>query len=355
MQKIKIADKFIGEGCPCFIIAEAGSNHNGKLSLAKKLVDAAVAAGADAVKFQQFCADRMYPKKSKGVKYLKELGIEKPIYKIIKDIEIPDPKKWTKEMALYCRKKGIIFFSSVFSEQDADLIAPYVPLFKIGSYEIDHLPLIKYVAKKGKPLIISTGTATGLAEIRQAVRAARNVGNNKICLMQCTAKYPAPINSLNARVIQTLKKEFKVPVGLSDHSAQPLYGGAGALAAGANLYEKHFTLSREMKGPDHSFALEPKELKQCVEMIRNIEKALGSGEKKLQAVEKELFNFRRAVYTIKPLKAGDWFTRENTRVLRKPGVKERGIIPADYENVLGKKAKKDLSEGAILTRDDIIR
>lgn len=350
---VKIANKKVGDGCPCFIIAEAGSNHNCRLSLAKKLVDAAVLAGADAVKFQHFAAERLYPQKSKTVRYLKELGVKKPIYEVIKDIEMSDPERWTRELASYCKKKGIIFFSFPLSEEDADIIAPYVPVFKIGSYEITHLPLIKHIAKKGKPLIISTGTAT-IGEIRQAVRAAQSVGNDKVCLMQCTAKYPAPLFCLNARVIQTLKKEFKVPVGLSDHSLHPLYGAAAAIACGANLYEKHFTLSRKMKGPDHSFALEPKELQECVAMIRSIEKALGSGEKKLQPVEKELFNYRRAVYTIKPLKAGDLLTKENTRVLRKPGVSQKGIAPADHERVLGKKIKNNLPSFTLLKKSHLI-
>lgn len=347
---IKIANKKVGQGQPCFVIAEAGSNHNRRLSLAKKLIDVAVEAGADAVKFQHFSADRLYPKTSKAVEYLKELGIEKPIYQIIKDIEMSNPKRWTRELAAYCKKKGIIFFSFPLSEEDADILEPYVPVFKIGSYELTHIPLIKYMAKKGKPLIISTGAATGLEEIRQAVAAAKKAGNNKICLLQCTAKYPAPIESLNARVIQTLKKEFGVPCGLSDHSSHPLYGASAAVAAGADLYEKHFTLSRKMRGPDHSFALEPDELKECVELIRNTEKALGSEKKELQQVEKELFAYRRAVYTIRPLKVGDVITKENTRILRKPDVADKGISPADHEKVLGRKVKKALPSFTLLKK-----
>lgn len=348
IKEIKIANKKAGDSHPCFIIAEAGSNHNGRLSLAKKLVDVAVLAGADAVKFQHFSAEWLYPQKSKTVRYLKEMGIKKPIYEVIKDIEISDPEQWTRQLSSYCKKKGIIFFSFPLSEQDADILSPYVPVFKIGSYEITHLPLIKHIAKKGKPLIISTGTAT-IREIRQAVRAAQSVGNNKVCLMQCTAKYPAPLDSLNTRVISALKKEFKVPVGLSDHSLHPLYGAAAALACGANLYEKHFTLSRKMKGPDHSFALEPEELAECVSLIRNIEKALGSENKTLQKVEKELFNFRRAVYVIKPIKAGERLTKINTRILRKPGIAQKGIPPADYEKVLGKTAKKNVKPFTLLS------
>jgi len=351
MKQIKIANKKIGKGNPCFIVAEAGSNHNGSFAIAKKLIDTAVAAGADAVKFQNFSAETLYPKSNKMAAYLKKLGNSKSIYDIIKKAEMP--KDWVAKLASYAHVKGIIFFSAVFSEQDADLIVPYVPVFKIGSYEIDHIPLIKYVAKKGKPIIISTGTAGGLSEIRRAVKAAQSVGNNKVCLMQCTGKYPAPLESLNTRVIQTLKKEFGLPAGLSDHSSHPLYGAAGAIACAADLYEKHFTLSKKMKGPDHSFALEPKELKQCVDLIRNIEKAMGSGEKKLHKVEKELFNFRRAVYTTKPIKKGGLITVANTRILRKPGVSEKGIAPVDYENILGKRVKKSITDFILLKKNDL--
>lgn len=276
-KRVKIGKRLVGDGEPCFIIAEAGSNHNGKISLAKKLIDVAKEAGADAVKFQYFRAEDLYPQKSSQVEYLRKLGISKPIFEIIKEMEIPF--QWTVELARYCQTKKIIFFASVFSEKEVDILKPYVPAFKIASYELTHLPLIEYAAKVGKPIIISTGAASGINEIRKAVEVVKKVGNNQICLMQCTAKYPAPIESLNALVIQTLKKEFQIPVGLSDHSLNPFYGAAAAMAAGANLYEKHFTISRKMKGPDHSFALEPKELKDCVALIRNTEKALGSREK----------------------------------------------------------------------------
>ena len=349
MQEIKIGNKKIGKGNPCFIIAEAGSNHNGSFTTAKKLIDAAAEADVDAVKFQNFSADMLYPKTKKRVKYL---GSKEPIYDIIKKAEMP--KSWVCKLSAYARTKGIIFFSAVFSEKDADIVEPYVSVFKIGSYEIDHIPLLKYVAKKGKPIIISTGTASGLPEIRRAIKAVKSVGNNKICLMQCTGKYPCPIEALNTRVIKTLKKEFNVPVGLSDHSKHPLYGSSAAIAAGADLYEKHFTLSCRMKGPDHSFALEPNELKQCVDLIRNTEKALGSEHKKLQKVEKELFNFRRAVYTIKPINKGEAITTDNTRILRKPGVSAKGIFPVDYEKILGKKVKKFLPDFALLKKNDFV-
>lgn len=349
-SKIKILNKTIGNGYPCFVIAEAGSNHNRKLSQAKKLIDVAKEAGADAVKFQHYKAERMYPNKNKSVEYLKKLGISKPIYELIKEIEIP--AEWTEELSRYCQKKNIIFLSTPFSEEDVDIIDPYVPAFKIASYELTHLPLIRYIAQKGKPLIISTGASKGIEEIRQAVKTALSVSNDKICLMQCTAKYPAPLETINAKVIQTLKKEFGLPVGLSDHSQHALYGAAAALAVGADLYEKHFTISRKMKGPDHLFSLEPGELKDCISLIRNIEIALGKEKKELQEVEKELVNYRRSIYTIKLIKKGDKLTQDNIKILRRPGDQEIGIEPADYGKILDQKAKKNLAAFKLLQKED---
>lgn len=348
---IQIEDKKIGAGYPCFIIAEAGSNHNRDFSQARKLIEAAKDAGADAIKFQHYNAERMYPKTSSSVDYLKKLGIEKNIYDLIKDVQIPS--EWTADLADYCRKQEIIFLSTPFSEEDTDIIDPYVPAFKVASYELTHIPLIRYIARKQKPLIVSTGGAKDIEEIKETVEIVKNAGNDQICLMQCTAKYPAPIETINARAIVSLKKEFQVPVGLSDHSRHPLYGAAAAIAAGADLYEKHFTLSRQMKGPDHSFALEPGELTECVSLIRNMEKALGSSKKEIQDVEKELVNYRRSVYTIKEVRKGEIFTKENTRILRRPGVEEQGIAPAAYENVLGKTAQKDLSSFSLLRKEDV--
>lgn len=350
-KEIKIANKKIGDSHPCFVIAEAGSNHNGKLSQAKRLVDIAKEAKADAVKFQYFRAKDLYPEKSGQVQYLKKLGIKKSIFEIIKEMEIP--LRWTVKLAKYCKTKKIIFFASVFSEKEVDVLNPYVPAFKIASYELTHIPLIKYAAKKGKPLIISTGASQGIKEIRATIEAVKNAGNNQVCLMQCTAKYPAPVDTINAKVVQTLKKEFHLPVGLSDHSLHSLYGAAAAIAAGADLYEKHFTLSRKMKGPDHSFAIEPKELRECVALIRNVEIALGTGKKKLQKVEKELSNYRRSIYTTKRIKRGELFSIKNTKILRRPGISKKGVRPADYEQVLGKKSKRSLPIFTLLQKKDI--
>src|SRR6266700_2247742 len=196
--KIKIADRWVGDGHPCFIIAEAGSNHNGRLEQAFQLIDAAAGAGADAVKFQTFRAKTMYARTAGRVQYLKKLRLDKPVYDLIKSMEMP--LSWIPKLAEHSRRKKIIFLSTPFDELTADRLEAYVPAYKIASYEMTHLPLIQHVARKGKPLIISTGAADP-DEIRETVRAVQEAGNQLLCLMQCTARYPAPLGSLNLRTI----------------------------------------------------------------------------------------------------------------------------------------------------------
>lgn len=351
MKKIKIRDKWVGDGEPCFIIAEAGSNHNGNMDQAKKLIDIAADAGADAVKFQTFRADLMYPKKSGAVEYLKKLGINKSIYDTIKEMEMP--YEWIEKLAQYCRQKNIIFMSTPFDEKSVDILDEFVPAFKIASYEMTHTPLVEHIARKGKPIFISTGAAD-ITEVREMIKAVQKTGNEELCIMQCTAKYPAPFESINLNVIKTLKREFDLAVGLSDHSRNPLIVPLTAIGVGANAIEKHFTISNQMPGPDHSFALEPEELKKMVEYIRLAEMALGSGEKKLHKEETELVHYRRAVYTRKPIKKGEIFTADKIIVLRKSGVTEPGVQPRKITAILGKKASKDLPEEHLLQEEDIL-
>ncbi|MBI3953638.1 MAG: N-acetylneuraminate synthase family protein, partial [Chloroflexi bacterium] len=288
---VQIAQRSIGEREPCFIIAEAGSNHNGSLAQAKRLIDVAAEAGADAVKFQLFRASKLYPKSAGESEFLK---MARPIYDIIADMEMP--YEWLPELAGYCQEKGIIFLASVFDEESADRMDPYVPAHKIASAEMTHLPLVQHVARKGKPVIISTGTAD-MGEVAATVEAFLQTGNKRLMLMQCTTFYPAPLESLNLRGMVTMKDAFGVPVGFSDHSRDPLVGPLAAVALGANLLEKHFTLSNRLPGPDHSYALEPLELRLMVQKMREVEQALGSGKKEVQAAEAELRRFaRRSVF-----------------------------------------------------------
>jgi len=336
VSKVQIGNKLLGDGEPCFIIAEAGSNHNGSLEHAKRLIDAAVESGSDSVKFQLFRANKLYPKTAGQSDYLNS---ERSIYDIIQDMEMP--YEWLPELAAYCREVRIIFLSSVFDEESVDQLDPYVPAYKIASYEMTHLPLVRYIAGKGKPVIISTGTAN-LEEVAETVEAFFETGNQDLALMQCTASYPAPVESLNLNAITTLKNEFRVPVGLSDHSRDPLVGPLGAMALGANLLEKHFTLSNQLPGPDHSYAVEPDELRLMIQKVRGVEQALGSGVKERHGTEDELYDFaRRYIFSSRHIGKGEELTTENTVILRK-GKLALGLLPKELGSVLGKKAARDI-------------
>lgn len=351
-MEIAINGKNIGDSYPCFIIAEAGSNHNGSLDQAYKLIDAAAGAGADAVKFQTFQADKIYSKQSKPVEYLKKLGVCKNIYEIIKEMEMP--REWLPKLADYCREKSIIFLTTPFDEESVDLCDEFLPAYKIASYELTHLPLLRHIARKNKPIIISTG-ASNMEEIEEAIKTIKSENNERICLMQCTAKYPAPLNSVNIKTIKTLKEKFGVPVGLSDHSRDPIIAPVAAVSIGANLLEKHFTLSNLLPGPDHPFAVEPRELAEMIKCVRKTEEVLGSGIKELQTEEKELVNYRRVIFANKEIKAGELFVADNLVILRKSGDLEEGIHSRELENIIGKTAAEDIYGGAMLLIKHIIK
>lgn len=339
MRKLDVGGgRKIGDGEPCYIIAEAGSNHNGKMETAKQLIQKASEAGADAVKFQLFKAERMYVKPAGHAEYLKD---KKSIYDLIKDMELPE--SWLDELSSFCDKKNIVFLASAFDEQGADILDKYVPIHKIASYESNHIPLIKHVAEKGKPAIISTGAST-MAEVKEAVDAFYSAGNPKLALLQCTAKYPSPLTAANVRVVGTFKAEFGIPCGFSDHTRESFIAPLSAVALGANIIEKHFTLDNSLPGPDHKFALEPGELKQMVDYVRKTEESLGSWEKIVLSDEKELRTFaKRAVHAVKPIVKGETFTNDNLAVLR-PGKMKAGMEPKYFSSVLGKRARRDIGK-----------
>ena len=346
IKAIPIGDKLIGDGHPCLIIAEAGSNHNGDLKQAFALIDIAVEAKADAVKFQTFRAEKLYLKTAGQSKYLK---LNKSIYDIIKEMEMP--VEWIAQLAVYCKKKQIIFLSTPTDEDCVDLLEPYVPAYKVASYEMTAVPLIEYIAKKKKPMLVSTGTAN-LEEVRETVAAIRNEGNNEIILMQSTASYPAPLNSINVKSILTMKREFGIPVGLSDHSREPDIAPMAAVAIGANCVEKHFTISNDLPGPDHRFALEPDELKLMVQKIRAVEEALGTGRKETLTIEEELRQFaRRSIFTIKKIRKGEKFTPDNIATLR-CGNQKGALHPGEYKKVLNKIAARDLEVNQAVHPED---
>ncbi len=353
VREVKIGNKIIGDGHRCFITAEAGSNHDKNLEQAKKLITVAVEAEADAVKFQTFRANKLY---TENAGYADYLGNKKSTFELIRSMEMP--YEWISELASYCDKKNIIFFSAPFDEESADMLDEFVPCFKIASYEATHIPLLKYIAKKRKPMIISVGVTT-MDEIAEALQTVYAAGNKDVVLQNCVAAYPAPLQDTNLKIIQTLKDKFSVPAGLSDHTREPLPACMGAVALGANILEKHFTVSNKLPGPDHAYALEPREIMQLVKEIRAYEKnpvgiegvikrfpearsALGDGKKTIMPSEKELYAFaRRSVFSIKPVKKGDILTTNNIGVLRN-GKNKPGMHPREFERLLGKKAAKDM-------------
>ena len=347
METFEIDDRPIGPSEPTFVIAEAGSNHNGSLETAKELIDVAVEAGADAVKFQTFRAEEMYVQDSGEVDYLDD---DRSIYDIIESMEMPH--EWIPELHDYCTAQEIYFLSTPFDERSAEILSDYVPAWKIASYTSSHHPFLRELAASDKPLIMSTG-AHELDEVRESVEVLENAGVSGLALLQCVAAYPTPLEDINVKVVETLAEEFDVPTGLSDHTLNPVTAPAAAVALGANVIEKHITLDKSMEGPDHQFALEPDQLAEMVAAIRDTEAALGTGEKFVLDVESELHDkARRAVHAVEDIAAGDDITADNVNVLR-PGEQEAGLHPKFYDELLGKTAARDIPRSAGLQWDDV--
>jgi len=347
METFTIGTQPVGPGEPTFIIAEAGSNHNGDLATAKELVDVAVNAGADAVKFQTFRAEDMYVEDSGKVEYLDD---DRSIYEIIESMEMPH--EWIPELHEYCTERDIYFLSTPFDEQSAELLSEYVPAWKVASYTSSHHPFLRELADSDKPIIMSTG-AHELPEVRESVNVLESAGVHELALLQCVAAYPTPLEEINVRVVKTLADEFDVPTGLSDHTLNPVTAPAAAAALGANIIEKHFTLDKSMDGPDHQFALEPNQLTEMVTAIRDTEAALGTGEKSVLDVESELHDkARRAVHAVDDIAAGEELTTEKVKVLR-PGEQDAGLHPKFYYEILGSIAARDIQRSTGLQWDDI--
>ena len=347
MNTFEIGGETIGPDEPTFVIAEAGSNHNGDLETAKELIDVAVEAGSDAVKFQTFRAEEMYVENSGDVEYLDD---DRSIYEIIESMEMP--YEWIPELYEYCRKQDIYFMSTPFDERSADKLSEYIPAWKVASYTSSHIPFLEYLAGTDKPIIMSTG-AHELPEIAESVTRLEDAGAEDLALLQCVAAYPTPLSEINVRVVETLREEFDVLSGLSDHTLDPVTAPSAAVALGANIVEKHFTLDKSMDGPDHQFALEPDELDKMVTAIRDTEKVLGASEKRVTDVESELYDVaRRAIHAVKDIDVGETFTEENLKILR-PGNQDTGLPPEHYDDVLGQTASNDVSRGDGIQWDDV--
>ncbi len=344
---IEINGRSIGPGRPVFVVAEAGSNHNGNLAMALALVDAAAAAGADAVKFQTFNASRLYPRGAGTSDYL---GSATPIYEIIEAMEMPSG--WLPTLRERARDHGLAFISSPFHEEAVEVLAPFVDAYKIASYELTHLPLIAKVAATGKPVLLSTGAAT-LEEVRAGVEALRAHGCESLVVLQCTAAYPAPPTAANVRALVTMRDALDVLTGLSDHTRDPTAAPMAAAALGAVVIEKHFTLDNDLPGPDHAFAVEPAELERLVTAVRRAEAVLGTGTKEVLPVEEELRLFaRRSVFATRPIRRGEPFSRTNVDVLRN-GKLAPGLAPDRLEHVLRCTAARDVAPESALCDDDL--
>jgi len=320
------------------IIAEAGVNHNGSIKIAKKLIDVAKACGADAVKFQTFTTEKLVRFNAEKANYQKEAsGEDETQFNMIKRLELN--VKTHKELIDYCTEIGIIFLSSPFDLDSVDLLTKLgLGIIKIPSGEIVNLPYLEKIGKLKKRIILSTGMAD-LGEIKNALNVLINSGTEKddITVLHCNTEYPTPYEDVNLNAMVTIKRAFGVKVGYSDHTLG-IEVPIAAIALGAEVIEKHFTLDKNMKGPDHKASIEPDELMAMVNGIRNIEKALGDGIKKpSKSEQKNIDILRKSIVAIKPIKKGEIFNEKNIGVKR-PGT---GISPMKWNEVIGKTAKKD--------------
>jgi N-acetylneuraminate synthase len=313
-----------------FIIAEAGVNHNGDLKIAKKLIDVAANAGADAVKFQTFSADRLVTKNAPKADYQnKTTDKNESQYEMLKKLELSFEEH--KSLKKYCGEKNILFLSTPFDFESVDLLEELgVELYKVGSGDLTNIPLLKYIAEKNKPMIVSTGMSN-LAEVEEAVMAVKETGDNDLILLHCVSNYPAKYTNINLKAMNTLKIAFNVKVGYSDHTPG-IEIPIAAVAMGAKVIEKHFTVDKTMEGPDHNASLSSKELKEMVSNIRYVESALGSGIKKPQDSEKNNKKVsRKSLTAARNLKKGDKISKKDIDIKR-PGT---GISPKFIDEIVG--------------------
>ncbi|MCX8175490.1 MAG: N-acetylneuraminate synthase family protein [Candidatus Micrarchaeota archaeon] len=343
-----VGKRKVGPGEPAFIIAEVGSNFDGKLEKAKRMVDLAIRCGADAIKFQSFKTEKIINVKAFGsssdADFQKRWG--KPVGEVYKAAEFP--RQWHAEVAEYCKKKGIIFFSAPYDKEAVDLLDEIgVPAFKIGSGDVTFLQLVEYIAKKGKPIFMGVGAST-MAEIEEAVNTIRK-HNDQLLLMQCVTNYPSPFEDANVRAMQTLQQAFDCPVGYSDHtpgSVVPIL----SVALGGCAIEKHFTDDKALPGPDHPFALDAQEFAQMVRDVRNAEKALGSPVKKIYpSEEKTKIVQRRSIFAARDIKKGTRITAQMLAILRP----WHGLLPKYFDVVVGRVAQKNIKAGEPITWDKV--
>lgn len=339
-KEITIGNKKIGENNPTFIIAELSANHLQKYENAVELIKEVKNAGADAVKLQTYTPDTITIDCDNEYFQIKQGTIwdGTTLHKLYE--KAYTPWEWQPKLKEIAEQQGLICFSSPFDNTAVDFLEKMdVPAYKIASFEITDIPFIEYVASKGKPVIISTGIAK-LSDIDEALKACERKGNKDVILLKCTSEYPSPYEDINLKTIPNMAETFEVTTGISDHTL----GGAvsvAAVAIGAKVVEKHFTLDRSLGGPDSKFSMEPAEFKDMVKSIRQVEKALGRVTYNLTEKQIKSREHSRSLFVVKDIKAGEMFTRENVKSIR-PGF---GVKTKYINEFLGKKAKVDIKKG----------
>ena len=339
-KEINLDGKKIGEDYPAFIIAEVSANHLQSFDKAVEIIKAAKKAGADAVKLQTYTPDTItldcdneYFQITQGT-----IWDGTTLHKLYQ--EAYTPWEWQPKLKQIAEEEGLICFSSPFDYTSVDFLEEMnVPAYKIASFEITDIPLIEYVASKGKPIIMSTGIAT-LGDIEEALATCKRMGNQQVALLKCTSAYPSPLEDINLRVIPNMKDTFGTIVGLSDHSLEHTVA-VGAVALGAKIIEKHMTLNRAEGGPDAAFSMEPDEFKEMVDSIRALEKALGQVTYELTDKQKNSKEHARSLFVVKDIKKGESFTKDHVKSIR-PGF---GLATKYIGEVIGKRARYDIKKG----------
>jgi pseudaminic acid synthase len=342
VNSIKIGKSVIGKDSPCYIIAEMSANHDQDFSKAIEIIHAAKDAGANCVKIQTYTADTLTIDSNKSYFQIAD-GTWKGenLYKLYQ--KAYTPWEWQKDIKNEVEKLGMDFLSTAYDFSSVDFLENLgVSFYKIASFELIDLPLIKYIASKQKPILLSIGMAS-LGEIEEAINTIRQENNFNYMLLKCSSAYPAVPDDMNLSTIPNMKELFQVPIGFSDHSLGGI-AATTAVALGAKIIEKHFCISRNSKGPDSSFSMEPHEFKEMVSQIRQVEKAMGKVSYKPQESEMGNRIFRKSIFVVKDIKAGEVFTKENIRVIR-PAY---GMHPRHYYDVLGKSARKSIEKGTPL-------
>jgi N-acetylneuraminate synthase/N,N'-diacetyllegionaminate synthase len=345
---IELTGHKIGLGSPCFIIAEAGVNHNGDVELAKRLVDVAAEAGADAVKFQTFKAERVVSTEAPKAAYQKETtDAGESQLEMVRRLELAPEAH--RELQSYCQDQCILFMSTPFDRESVDFLDELgVPVFKVGSGEVTNWPLLEHIALKGKPIILSTGMSY-LGEVDEAVRVIRDAGNDQLVLLHCVSNYPADPADANLRAMMNMATVFRVPVGYSDHTPG-IEVALAAVTLGASVVEKHFTLDKGLPGPDHRASLDPQELKALVRGIRIVESALGDGTKRPAVSEEEnRVVVRRSLAARLDVPKGTILTADVLQSLRPAG----GISPRFLDQVVGRQTRRSLAAGELIGWEDL--